>query len=75
MMRYSIEPRTRKYVKEFGFLSFSKKYKKQLLETGLNASEKVIHKAVEYIENRIADAEIKLSQAMIILRNKNLLKK
>ena len=75
MMRYSIEPRTRKYVKEFGFLSFSKKYKKQLLETGLNASEKVVHKAGEYIENRIADAEIKLSQAMIIFRNKNLLKK
>ena len=75
MMRYSIEPRARKYVKEFGFLSFSKKYKKQLLETGLNASEKVVHKAGEYIENRIADAEIKLSQAMIIFRNKNLLKK
>ena len=43
-------------MKEFGFLSFLKKYKKQLLETGLNASEKVVHKAGEYIENRIADA-------------------
>ena len=26
MMQYSIEPRTRKYVKGYGFLSFSKKY-------------------------------------------------
>ena len=41
----SIEPRTRKYVKRYGFLSFarnlSNKYGKQLLETatkpGLNA--------------------------------------
>ena len=61
MMRYSIEPRTRKYVKGFGFLSFSKKYEKQLLDTGLNASEKVVRKAGEYIENRIADAVIKLN--------------
>ena len=27
-MRYSIEPRTRKYVKGYGFLSFARKYKK-----------------------------------------------
>ena len=35
MTRYSIEPRTRKYVKGYGFLSFPKnlsnKYKKKLL--------------------------------------------
>ena len=35
MRRYSIEPRTRKYVKGYGFLSFPKK--KQLLDTGLDA--------------------------------------
>ena len=29
MRRYSVEPRTRKYVKGYGFLSFSRKYKKQ----------------------------------------------
>ena len=38
MRRYSIEPRTRKYVKGYGFLSFAKifynKYKKQLLDAG-----------------------------------------
>ena len=28
MWRYSIEPRTRKYVKGYGFLSFARKYKK-----------------------------------------------
>ena len=37
MPRYSTEPRTRKYVKGYGFLSFARKYKKQLLDTGLDA--------------------------------------
>ena len=45
MTRYSIEPRTRKYVKGYGFLFFTKslygKYGKRLLDTalktGLNA--------------------------------------
>ena len=32
---YSIEPRTRKYVKGYGFLSLVRKCKKQLLDTGL----------------------------------------
>ena len=40
MTRYSIEPKTREYVKGYGFLSFarkfSNKYKKQLLDTGLD---------------------------------------
>ena len=53
-MWYSVEPRTRKYVKEYGFLSFVKKYKKHLLETGLDASKKVVHKAGEFLENKIA---------------------
>ena len=33
MQQYSIEPRTIKYVKEYGYLL----YKKQLLDTGLDA--------------------------------------
>ena len=37
MPRYSIEPRTRKYVKGYVFLSLARKYKKQLLNTGLDA--------------------------------------
>ena len=36
MMQYSIEPRTRKYVKGYGILSFTRKYRKQLLDTGLD---------------------------------------
>ena len=47
MQQYSVEPRTRKYVKGYKFLSFSRKYKKQLLDTGLDslktASKKVAH--------------------------------
>ena len=36
MRRYSIELRTRKYVRGYRFLSFARKYKKQLLDTGLD---------------------------------------
>ena len=49
MTQYSIEPRTRKYVKGYEFLSFARKYKKQLFDTRLDAvktaSKKVVHKA------------------------------
>ena len=62
MARYSVEPRTRKYVKGYIFLSFaknlSKKYKKQLLDTRLDtlktASKKVVHKTGEFLGNEIA---------------------
>ena len=37
MLQYFTESRTRKYVKGYGFLSFTRKYKKQLLNTGLDA--------------------------------------
>ena len=46
MTQYSIEPRTRKYVKGYGFLSFARRYKKQLLDKGLGASEKLSIKQV-----------------------------
>ena len=59
MRRYSIELRTRKYVKGYGFLSFVRKYKKQLLDTGLHAvkttSKKLVHKIGEFLGNIIAD--------------------
>ena len=65
MKRYSIEPRTRKYVKGYVFLSFAKKCKKQLLDTGLDgvkaASKKVVHKAGEFLGNNIVDAVAKLN--------------
>ena len=54
--QYSIEPRTRKYVKGYGFLSFARKYKKQLLDTGLyskTVSKKVVHKTGEFLGNKI----------------------
>ena len=77
MRRYSIELRARKYVKGYSFLSFAKKYKKQLLDIGLDAvrtaSKKVIYKAGEFIGKKLQTQL--LSQTMIILRNKNLLKK
>ena len=55
MMQYYTEPRTRKYVKGYGFLSFARKYKKQLLNTGLDASKNVFHKAGEFLGNKIID--------------------
>ena len=59
MTRYSVETTTRKHVKRYGFLSFARKHKKQLLDTGLDslktASKKVVHKAGEYLGNKIAD--------------------
>ena len=59
MARYSIEPRTRKYDKGYGFQSFKKKHEKQLLETGLDASKNVVHKAGEFLENKISDVVTK----------------
>ena len=55
-MRYSIEPRTRKHVKGYGFSSFAAKCKKQLLGKWLDVSKKGVHKAGEYLEKKIADA-------------------
>ena len=73
MPRYSIEPRTRKYVKGHEFLSFARKYEKQLLDTGLDslktASKKVVHKAGKLLGNKIAGAvtqTVKLRNLMII---------
>ena len=75
MTCYSIEPRIRKYIKGYGFLSFvrnlSNKYGKALLDVatkvGLDplktASKKVVHKATEetggFIGNKIADKIVK----------------
>ena len=56
MRRHSIKPRTRKYVKGFVFSPFARKYKKQLLNTGIDASKKVVHKVGKYLGNKIADA-------------------
>ena len=78
MMRYSIEPRTRKKFKGYGSLSFatilSNKYGEQLLDTstkaGINVlkttSKKLIPKAAEawgeFLGNKIADKIVKLAE-------------
>ena len=70
-MRYSIEPKFRKYVKGYGFLSFAKKfgnkYGKKLMDTATKtgidaaktASKRVVQKTAEatgdLIGNEIAD--------------------
>ena len=70
-MRYSIEPKFRKYVKGYGFLSFSKtfgnKYGKKLMDTATKigtdtaktTSKRVVQKTAEatgdLIGNKIAD--------------------
>ena len=69
-MRYSTEPEFRKYIKGYGFLSFSRrfgdKYGKKLMDTvtktGIDAaktSKRVVQKTAEatrdLIENKIAD--------------------
>ena len=70
-MRYSIEPRERRYVKGYGFMSFvrnfSDKYSKFLMDKGIdvsktfpkNAGKKILKEAVkasgDLIGNKIAD--------------------
>ena len=55
MRPYSTEPRARKYVKWYGFLSFSRKYRKKLLDKGLDPSKKVLHKAGENLGDKVAN--------------------
>ena len=67
MTHYSIESITRNYVKGYEILSFprniSNKYGKQLLDTGVNASKKVVHKAAngtgKSLGNKIVDTVTK----------------
>ena len=60
MRPYSVEPRTKKYFEGYGFLSFARKYKRQLLDTGLNSlkttSKKVVDKSGKNLGNRMAEA-------------------
>ena len=68
-MRYSTEPRFRKYVKGYGFLSFARKfgdkYGKKLMDTATKteidaaktASKRVVQKTAEATETRNKIAE------------------
>ena len=75
MMQFSVEPRARKYVKGYGFLSFVRKYKKQLLGTELDAvntaSRTAVNKAGEFLGNKIADTVTKSSNNKIIKPDEN----
>ena len=76
MWRYSIEPITKKHVKWYGSLSLSRKYEKQLLDTGLDAVKttfkSVVYKAVERLGNYIADKVTKTSNDDIAKPDENL---
>ena len=56
MTRYSIEPRTRKYVKRYGFLSFarnlSNKYGEQLLDDATKMTKLLHDSTVSNFETR-----------------------
>ena len=75
MQRYSIEPRTRQYIKGHGLLSLARKYKKQLLDTGQDAvktaSKKQSNKAGEFIGNKIGDAVTKSNNDKIVKLDEN----
>ena len=59
-MRYSIEPRERRYVKGYGFMSlarnFSDKYSKSLMDKGIDVSKKFAKTAGEKILKETAKA-------------------
>ena len=56
MRRHSIQPRARKYVKRYGFLSFARQCKETIIGYRIDAvkiaSKKVVHKAGEFIGNK-----------------------
>ena len=52
-MRYSIEPRDKRYVKGYGFLSFAKKIGKNI---GKNISNKYSQKLVDSVKKSAIDA-------------------
>ena len=66
MRRYSVKPRTRNYRKGYGFLSFARKYKKQLLETGLDSLKTTSKKGY-----KIADAVTKSNDDKIVKPDEN----
>ena len=78
-MRYSTEPRFRKYVKSYGFLSFARKFgekcgkklinttTKKGIDAAKTASKRVVQKTVEaagdFIGNKRADKTTSISKS------------
>ena len=77
--RYSAEPRTRKYVKECGFLSFARKYKKTIIgyrnRFFKNIFQKVVHKASEFLGKKAAGGVTKSNDDKIVKPEKRKSKK
>ena len=71
MQRCSIESITTKYVKGYGFASFARKYRKRSLDTGINASKKIVHKVGEFLRNKITDAVTKSNDKKIVKSDEN----
>ena len=87
-MRYSLEPKYRKYVQGYGFLSFARKlgdkYGKKLMDaatkTGIDAaktaSKRVVQKTAEapghLIGNKIADKITSVSESKNKQKEKNM---
>ena len=59
-MRYSIEPRERRFVKGYSFMSFARnfsdKYSKSLMDNGIDVSKKIVKTAGKKILNKTAKA-------------------
>ena len=66
MQRYSIEPTTRKFVKEYGFLSFARKHKNQLLDPGLDSLKTASKNVGEFLGNTITRAVTKSNDDKIM---------
>ena len=68
-MRYSIEPKFRKYVKQYGFLSFARKfgdkYDKKLMDTATKPGIDAAKTASKQVVQKTAEATGDL------IRNKN----
>ena len=79
MMRYSTEPRFRKYVKGYGFLSFAKnfgnKYSKKLMDTatktGMDAAKIASKVVVQKTAEATADLIGKIKITSIVNQKKN----
>ena len=69
MRRYSIAPRTRKYVRRYGFSSSAKNIKNNYWIQGYTLPKKVVHKAGEYLLNKIAGTVLMKTWALRIKSN------
>ena len=68
--------KSKKICQGYGFLSFTRKYKKQLLDTRVDTvkivSTNVVHKADEFLGNKLPDAITKSNYDKIVKTDKNL---